>query len=74
MSQEERRYFCRLWVYEGVPAVFLEAPMLYQAILGWLGKMLGEDPKNFTLLGAGRFGYSLEPRPNLESSYSGDPG
>jgi hypothetical protein len=64
MDREERVRFLRLWVSEGIPFAFKEAPMLYEAIRGWLAVQLNVHPKVVTMVGSARIGYSLAPPPS----------
>lgn len=60
-SSEEIYGLCRLWITEGVPFVFRESPMLYEAMRGWLARRLRIHPKEITMIGSARVGYSLTP-------------
>jgi hypothetical protein len=62
MHHDDRRRFCRLWMSEGIPSAFLSTPMLYENIREWMGEKLHIQPKFITLIGSGRFGYSMAPR------------
>ena len=63
MSREERECFVRLWIAEGIPYAFRNAPMLYESVRGWLAKLIGISPKVVTIVGSARIGYSLSPHP-----------
>lgn len=62
--------FLRLWITEGIPYCFREAPMLYEMLREWLGRQLGTDPKSVTIIGSGRIGYSLAPPPQFGSPFT----
>lgn len=49
----------RLWLTEGIPAVFEQCPGVYEHLRGWLGNRLRVHPKEITLVGSCRLGYSL---------------
>jgi hypothetical protein len=59
---------CRLWLSEGVPFMFLQQPMMYEAVRSWLGFRLKIHPKEITLIGSARLGFSLTPS-NLGRSF-----
>lgn len=61
MRSLDRIWFWRLWVTEGIPHAFRDAPGLYEAIREWLATRAEVDPKEITLIGSGRIGYSLAP-------------
>ena len=61
LSQHSRESLVRLWLTEGIPFAFRERPALYEAMRGWLGSILGICPKEITLVGSGRIGFSLAP-------------
>lgn len=58
-----REAFVRLWLTEGTPYAFRECPALYEDVRGWLGSRLNVCPKNITLSGSARLGFSLSPPP-----------
>ena len=62
LGQREREVVARLWVSEGIPFAFRECPALYEEARTWLAEKLGLDPKEISLRGSGRLGYSLNPR------------
>jgi len=51
----------RLWLSEGIPYVFKNHPHLYESIREWIGQRLLVHPKEVTLIGSARIGYSLAP-------------
>ena len=55
----EQEIFVRLWLAEGVPYAFRNCPAIFEVIRGWLGKRLDVHPKEITLIGSARIGYSL---------------
>ncbi len=58
-----REAFVRLWLAEGTPSVFQNCPGIYEDIRSWLGSRLGVCPKDITLVGSARLGFSLAPPP-----------
>lgn len=62
-SRAGRETLVRLWLTEGCPVAFLRCPAVYDAVRVWLGSQLGVHSKSITLLGSGRFGFSLRPPP-----------
>lgn len=61
ITQAEREGFVRLWLSEGIPSVFLANPMLFEVGRTWLAQELNLSPKEVTLVGSARIGYSLRP-------------
>jgi hypothetical protein len=78
MNRRERRGFVRAWLSEGVPAVFRENPMVYEMLREWLARNLAMDletridPKDVTLVGSARLGYSLAPYPRFGRPFGAD--
>jgi len=67
-DQSERRSreaFVRLWLTEGIPFAFRDCPAIYEDLRGWLAARIGVHPKEVTLLGSARLGYSLGGGSNL---------
>jgi len=60
-----REIAARLWLTEGVPSAFLTAPAVYEDLRGWLASRLNVHPKEVTLIGSARIGYSLAPPPHF---------
>ena len=61
LGSRERAVVARLWMSEGIPFAFRECPALYEEARTWLAEQLGLDPKEISLRGSGRLGYSLRP-------------
>jgi hypothetical protein len=78
MTREERRGFCRSFLLEGTPAAFEDEPMIYEMMREWtarrltVGAEIQVDPKEITLLGSARLGYSLSPYPKFGRPFSAD--
>ena len=55
--------FTRLWMTEGIPYAFKDNPMVYDLGREALARALQDDPKQVSLTGSGRIGFSLaEPK------------
>ena len=61
LGPRERSVVARLWISEGVPFAFRECPALYEEARTWLAEPLGLNPKEISMGGSGRLGYSLTP-------------
>ena len=57
----ERSVVARLWISEGIPFAFQECPALYEIARAWLAIGLEVHPKEVSIGGSGRLGYSLVP-------------
>jgi len=64
-SRAKREIVARLWLTEGLPSAFLPSPAVYEDLRGWLGSRLKVHPKEVTLIGSARIGYSLAPPPEF---------
>jgi hypothetical protein len=60
-----RDVVARLWLTEGLPSAFLTSPAVYEDLRGWLASRLNVHPKEITLIGSARIGYSLAPPPEF---------
>src|SRR5258706_3977810 len=49
------------WITEGIPYAFRKTPLLYEVVRSWLALSIGLHPKEITLIGSGRLGYSTDP-------------
>ena len=58
----ERAILARLWISEGIPFAFRHCPSLYEEVRTWLAEGLDLDPKQVSITGSGRLGYSLAPK------------
>jgi len=65
VHDRDRTAIVRLWLTEGIPFGFQHCPGLYEAVRSWLGWRLSVHPKNVTMIGSARVGYSLAPYPLL---------
>ena len=59
LGLRERSVVARLWVSEGIPFAFRDCPALYDEVRTWLAMGLELDPKEISMGGSGRLGYSL---------------
>lgn len=62
LGPQERSVVARLWVSEGIPFAFRDCPALYEEARAWLAMGMGLDPKEISMGGSGRLGYSLTSR------------
>lgn len=69
MASIEVECIMRQWVSEGIPYAFKDIPMVYEQMRGWLGNGLGISPKEITVVGSARMGYSLAPVPEYGRSF-----
>lgn len=60
----------RMWFSEGIPYAFRANPMLYEIIREWMAMRLQTNPKNLTIIGSGRIGYSVSPLPKFGKEFS----
>lgn len=60
-TRKDRESFVRLWLSEGCPHAFSNCPAIWEELRSWLGLKLDVCPKNVTLVGSGRVGFSLKP-------------
>jgi len=69
-SRGTREIIARLWLTEGLPAAFQASPAAYEDLRGWLAAQLCVHPKEVTLIGSARIGYSLAPSPSFGRPFS----
>nr|WP_320131704.1 hypothetical protein [uncultured Holophaga sp.] len=50
-----------LWISEGFPVAFQQAPYRYDQIRIWVAESLGVSSKEITVVGSARLGFSLSP-------------
>lgn len=62
-SRRSREHIVRLWLTEGTPFLFLNSPGAYEEVRRWLGVRLEVCPKEITVVGSARIGYSLAGGP-----------
>ena len=58
-SRQDREAIVRLWLSEGLPFAFRNHPAIFERIRAWLGERIDVDPKEITIIGSARIGYSL---------------
>ena len=61
-GKRERIVLARLWISEGIPFAFRKCPGLYEEVRKWLAEGIELDPKQVSIAGSGRLGYSLAPK------------
>ena len=62
MNKTEMKWFVRLWLSEGIPKAFISMPVLYEFIRDKIAEKVKVDPKEVTIVGSARIGYSLAPK------------
>lgn len=61
-NQYEINGFIHLWFMEGIPFAFKDTPLLYAQIKTYLAHLLDVIPRNITMVGSGRTGFSMAPK------------
>ena len=69
-SRRGREIFVRLWLTEGIPFAFRKCPAIYEDLRGWLGSRLEIHPKEISLLGSARTGFSMARPPEYGRGFS----
>jgi hypothetical protein len=64
-TRSSRETVARLWITEGPPFAFSQCPQVYENLRGWLGSRLNIHPKEITIVGSARLGFSLAPPPKF---------
>src|SRR6266566_5589036 len=72
VSRQSRESVVRLWLTEGTPFAFRGCPAVYEEVRRWLGQRLNVCPKQITLVGSGRIGFSLAPAPDYGRPFGSD--
>ncbi|MDE2759650.1 MAG: hypothetical protein OXH90_05045 [Paracoccaceae bacterium] len=67
-NRRSRESIARLWISEGIPYAFKDFPALYEEIRRWLGYKLEISPKQISLTGSARLGFSLHLGKKLGSN------
>lgn len=62
VSESERHGIIRLWITEGIPYAFKDNPLLYEEMRSFISKGVSIHPKEVTLVGSARIGYSLKKK------------
>lgn len=62
VTETERLGIIRLWITEGIPFAFKDYPLLYEETREFISKGLNVNPKEITLVGSARIGYSLKKK------------
>ena len=61
-NESERHGIIRLWITEGIPFAFKDNPLLYEEMRAFIAKGVNVNPKEVTLVGSARIGYSLKKK------------
>lgn len=61
-SRTERHGIIRLWITEGIPFAFKNYPLLYEEMRAFISEGVNVHPKEITLVGSARIGYSLKKK------------
>lgn len=61
-NETERHGIIRLWITEGIPYAFKDNPLLYEEMRTFISKGVNVNPKEVTLVGSARIGYSLKKK------------
>lgn len=61
-NDSERLGIIRLWITEGIPFAFKDNPILYEEMRSYIARGVDVNPKEVTLVGSARIGYSLEKK------------
>ncbi len=69
-SRVVREAIVRLWLTEGVPAAFGANPGAWEALRVFVAARMGACPKDVTLVGSARLGFSLRPPPRFGSRFT----
>ena len=59
LSQSEREQVLYLWIFEGIPYAFRDAPMLYGSLRRWISWKLQVPEHEVLLVGSARTGFSF---------------
>jgi len=69
VPHDEQLGFIRLWLTEGIPFAFRSYPAIYEAVRAWVALRLDIHPKEITVIGSARIGFSLAPAPAFGTPY-----
>jgi len=59
LSEQDRFGILHSFITEGIPYIYKENPLAYEAIRSFIAQRLQLNPKQVVLIGSGRVGYSL---------------
>jgi hypothetical protein len=59
LSRQSREEVVRLWLTKGIPFAFRSRPAVYENLRTWLGTRLDVGPKEITMVGSARIGFSM---------------
>ena len=69
-NEDYLTYFIQQWVSEGIPFAFKDDPFLFEEFRTKLANRLMISPKEITMIGSARVGYSLSPPPKYGKSFN----
>lgn len=72
LNEDEVRSFLRQWISEGIPFAFRACPLVYEHLRTWMGYRLNVEPRNITVIGSGRLGWSLSDRKSFGKPFDGE--
>ena len=61
LKQNELTGLVQLWLTEGIPFLFQNNPFVYENMRIFLAQRISINPKQITLIGSARTGYSMDP-------------
>lgn len=70
LGEDEVKSFLRQWIAEGIPFAFRECPLVYEHLRSWMGYRLRVEPRNITIIGSGRLGWSLSSGQEFGKQFS----
>lgn len=72
LGDDELLNFLRQWISEGIPFAFRECPFVYEHLRSWIGYRLDVEPRNITVIGSARLGWSLARGNSFGKPYAAD--
>lgn len=70
LSSHSRIGVIRLFIAEGVPRAFERLPTLFESVRDFIAQRLSVEPRNITIVGSARIGYSLAPPPHYGTLFN----
>ncbi len=64
-----RETLARLWLTEGIPSAFARCPGVFDQVRSWLATRLSLHPKEISVVGSSRVGFSLSPPPKFGQAF-----
>jgi hypothetical protein len=72
VSKRSREHVVRLWLTEGTPFAFRDCPGAYEELRRWLAIRLEVCPKEITVVGSARIGFSMGGGTNFGRPFGGN--